>query len=92
MEIYSRHTRFIVICNYVSRLIGPLVSRCARIRFQTLPGKAMSERIGCICDAEDLQLEGDSMNALIRVSGGDLRRAIMLLQSAVNFGGPQIQL
>ena len=52
----------------------------------------MSERIGCICDAEDLHLEGDSMEALIRVSGGDLRRAIMLLQSAVNFSGPQIQL
>ena len=49
MEAHSKVTRFIFICNYVSRIIDPLASRCAKFRFQPLHGGIMSARISHIC-------------------------------------------
>ena len=49
MEAHSKVTRFIFICNYVSRIIDPLASRCAKFRFQPLHGGIMSARIAHIC-------------------------------------------
>jgi DNA polymerase III delta prime subunit len=45
-------TRFCIICNYVSRLIPPIASRCAKFRFKPLPQEAMVERLQFICKEE----------------------------------------
>ena len=45
IEIYSKVTRFCLVCNYVTRVIEPLASRCGKFRFKPLPVEAMRERI-----------------------------------------------
>ena len=52
MEQHSKVTRFIFICNYVSRLIDPIVSRCAKFRFMPLAQDAIEERLKYICEQE----------------------------------------
>uniref|UniRef100_A0A8D2ZTB4 AAA+ ATPase domain-containing protein n=1 Tax=Scophthalmus maximus TaxID=52904 RepID=A0A8D2ZTB4_SCOMX len=82
MEKESRTTRFCLICNYISRIIEPLTSRCSKFRFKPLANQIQEERLLAICDKETLKYTKESIAALVRVSEGDLRKAITFLQSA----------
>jgi replication factor C subunit 2/4 len=87
METYSRITRFCLVCNYVTRIIEPLASRCSKFRFKMLDNSAAGERIAGIAEAEGLSLEDGVVDTLIRCGEGDLRRAITYLQSAARLVG-----
>ncbi|GBG65194.1 hypothetical protein CBR_g49986 [Chara braunii] len=82
METYTKVTRFCFICNYISRIIEPLASRCAKFRFKPLVSDIMVKRISYICDQEGLTLQPEAMDTLCRIADGDMRRAITSLQSA----------
>ncbi|KAM9831606.1 replication factor C subunit 4 [Neosynchiropus ocellatus] len=82
MEKESRTTRFCLICNYISRIIEPLTSRCSKFRFKPLANQVQEERLLDICDKEKLKYTKESISALVTVSEGDLRKAITFLQSA----------
>ncbi|KAG0178915.1 hypothetical protein DFQ29_002847 [Apophysomyces sp. BC1021] len=84
METYSKTTRFCIICNYVSRIIDPITSRCAKFRFKSLPVEELRARIDMICKEENVNLAPGAMEALFAACNGDLRRAIMILQIASN--------
>ncbi|XP_060934386.1 replication factor C subunit 4 [Limanda limanda] len=86
MEKQSRTTRFCLICNYISRIIEPLTSRCSKFRFKPLANQIQEERLLAICDKENLKYTKQSIEALVRVSEGDLRKAITFLQSAARLG------
>ncbi|KAJ6352704.1 hypothetical protein OIU76_001852 [Salix suchowensis] len=90
METYSKVTRFFFICNYISRIIEPLASRCAKFRFKPLPEEIMSNRILHICNEEGLTLDTESLSTLSSISQGDLRRAITYLQGAARLFGSSI--
>merc|ERR1712238_544021 len=85
IEAHSRITRFILIRNYVTRIIEPLASRCAKFRFQALPPATMKERVTAIAQAEgrknNVVMEENQIDAVLAVSGGDMRRAVTSLQS-----------
>jgi replication factor C subunit 2/4 len=59
METCSRITRFCFICNYVSRIIEPLASRCAKFRFKPLDQGSMDTRLQYIADEEEIPLTTD---------------------------------
>jgi replication factor C subunit 2/4 len=84
IESYSKVTRFCLICNYISRIIEPIVSRCAKFFFRQLPDFYISRRIMDISTRENVKLYANVAEKLGRVSKGDLRNAITILQTAVS--------
>ncbi|KAI9880155.1 MAG: hypothetical protein M1823_006760, partial [Watsoniomyces obsoletus] len=89
MEIYSKITRFCLCCNYVSRIIDPVASRCSKFRFKSLDGAQAKGRIEEILQKEGVAYDGGVIEKALTVSDGDLRRAINLLQSAAKLVGAQ---
>ena len=84
MERYAATCRFIISCNYSSKIIEPIQSRCAVYRFAPLTARDIEEGLHRIAKHEGLKIEKDGMQALIYVAKGDMRRAINTLQSAAS--------
>lgn len=82
MENYTNICRFILSCNYSSKIIEPIQSRCSVYKFRPLPDEAIIERIIYIAKKESLDISPGAINAIKYVSQGDMRRAINALQSA----------
>ncbi|MGC9118623.1 MAG: replication factor C small subunit, partial [Thermoproteus sp.] len=82
MEMYANTTRFILLANYVSRIIDPIISRCAVFRFPPMPKELMAKRLAYIAKQEGIALTEDGIDAIYEISQGDMRRAINLLQMA----------
>ncbi|KAK3311270.1 P-loop containing nucleoside triphosphate hydrolase protein [Chaetomium strumarium] len=87
METYSKITRFCLICNYITRIIDPLASRCSKFRFKSLDQGNARRRLEEIAKFEGVGLEDSAVDALIKCSDGDLRKAITFLQSAARLVG-----
>ncbi|XP_026281293.1 replication factor C subunit 4 [Frankliniella occidentalis] len=87
MEKQTRTTRFCLVCNYVSRIIQPLTSRCTKFRFKPLGEVKIIERLQFISSQENVNIEQDALQSLIAAAGGDLRRAITCLQSCARLKG-----
>lgn len=81
MEKYSSNTRFVLSCNYSSRIIEPIQSRCALFRFSQLTPDSLRSLIENVSKSEKLSMSEDSFEALMYVSEGDARKAINCLQA-----------
>lgn len=81
MEIYSTTTRFAFACNASNKIIEPLQSRCAILRYVRLTDAQVVARLLQICTAESVQYSDDGMAALVFSAEGDMRQAINNLQS-----------
>jgi len=86
MEMYTNTCRFILACNYFSKVIEPIQSRCAFFRFAPLKPEDVKARVKHICGAEKVEITPSGLEALIYVGGGDLRRVVNMLQSAAAVG------
>ncbi|XP_030754043.1 replication factor C subunit 4 [Sitophilus oryzae] len=87
MEKEAKTTRFCLLCNYVSKIIEPLTSRCSKFRFKPLNEEFIFERLNYICKEEDVTVTDEILKVLVKESGGDMRRAITALQSCSNLKG-----
>ena len=87
IEKASTNIKFILLCNYINRIIDPIISRCAVFRFVNLPKEKIVERLKYIVVKEKLEIPKDQSKKfyelLFFISGGDLRKAINTLQMAV---------
>ncbi len=81
MEMFTKTTRFILSCNYSSKIIEPIQSRCAVFRFKPLSEDNVGEIIKHITEKEGLEIEEEAKKVLLEVSEGDCRRLENLLQS-----------
>jgi len=88
MERYTETARFILIANYSGKIIEPIQSRCAPFRFTYLAREDVVKRIQRISQNEDLKISEDGVEAILEISGGDLRRTINVLQTAASVGKP----
>lgn len=81
MEKETRTTRFCLVCNYVSRIIEPITSRCTKFRFTPLGDAHIIERLKDISATEKVNVEEEALKDIVEISGGDMRKAITTLQS-----------
>ena len=86
MEQFSDNTRFILSCNYSSKIIDPIQSRCAVFRFSPLSDEAVAAQTREIAAAEGIEVTEAGVDALVYAADGDMRRAINSLQAAATTG------
>ena len=84
MENYSSTCRFILSCNYSSKIIDPIQSRCVVFRFKLLEKKDIGTLVKRIANSEKLRLGENAIDTLYEASEGDCRRAINLLQATAS--------
>lgn len=81
VEKYTKTTRFCLICNYVSKIIPALQSRATRFRFGPLDDAAVLRKLNDVADSEGLILEKGADQAIVSLSGGDMRKVLNILES-----------
>jgi replication factor C subunit 3/5 len=81
IEKYTSHCRFCIIANYSHKLSPALLSRCTRFRFSPLKEKDIKVLVDRVIEEENVNISPEATSALIRLSKGDMRRALNVLQA-----------
>ncbi|GAA5819637.1 MAG: replication factor C small subunit [Methanobrevibacter sp. CfCl-M3] len=86
MEMYTKTAIFILSCNYSSKIIDPIQSRCAIFRFTPIKGQEIISRLKFIADEEKVEYENSAIDSIVYFAEGDMRRAINILQASASIG------
>ena len=81
MEKYTANTRFCIIANYTHKLSPALLSRCTRFRFSPLKEPDIRQLVDIVIEKEEVKIEPEAVGSLVRLSKGDMRRALNVLQA-----------
>ncbi|RNA30478.1 replication factor C subunit 5 [Brachionus plicatilis] len=81
LEKFTDNTRFCIICNYLSKIIPAIQSRCTRFRFGPLTEDKMKLRLDHIIQIENVDITEDGMKAVVHLASGDMRKALNIMQS-----------
>ena len=81
MENYTQTCRFILSCNYLSKIIDPIQSRCAVFKFKPLNKEEIMKIVDKVVKEEGIEVGEDARDALYEATGGDVRKLQNLLQS-----------
>lgn len=84
MELFSSTTRFALACNTSEKIIEPIQSRCAMIRFSKLSDAQVLAKCIFVCQQEQLDYTEDGLEAIVFTAQGDMRQALNNLQSTAN--------
>lgn len=84
MEIYSDTTRFALACNTSEKIIEPIQSRCAMLRFSKLSDAQILAKSIEVCQKEELGYDKEGLEAIVFTAQGDMRQALNNLQSTAN--------
>lgn len=81
IEKYTKNARFCLICNQVSKIIPAIQSRCMRFRFSPLKKEQCAERIKMICETEKIQIDSETVEKIIEIGKGDMRKILNIVES-----------
>lgn len=81
IETSSKITRFCFTCNYIEKIIQPIISRCVKFRFKPISINILNERLIAISKLENININNKCINKISEISEGDCRKAIMILQN-----------
>ena len=82
MEMYTKTSSFILSCNYSSKIIDPIQSRCAIFRFTPIKAIDIINRLKYIAEQEGLEVEQSALENIVYFTQGDMRRSINILQAS----------
>ncbi len=82
IEQYTNNARFCLICNYVQNIIPALQSRCSRFRFSPLGNTHIKNYIITVANCEDINIDDDAINTIIKRSHGDMRKVLNIMHSS----------
>lgn len=86
MEMYTKTASFILSCNYSSKIIDPIQSRCAIFRFAPINSSDIIERLAYICGEENFDYDESGLETIVYYAEGDMRKAINILQATASEG------
>jgi replication factor C subunit 3/5 len=81
MEKYTANTRFCIIANYTHKLSPALLSRCTRFRFSPLKEADIRRLVDKVIEEEGVNITPEATDALVKLSKGDMRRGLNVLQA-----------
>ncbi|OAG31797.1 replication factor C subunit 3/5 [Nematocida displodere] len=79
IEVYSKHVRFFIICNYSTKIIPAIKSRCAPFRFAPITKVEMGAHLKKVADMEAICIGEESLGLVSALARGDLRRGMNML-------------
>lgn len=82
MEMYTKTSSFILSCNYSSKIIDPIQSRCAIFRFAPVKGHQIIKRLEMIAETENIKTSPSALESVVYFAEGDMRRAVNILQAS----------
>jgi replication factor C subunit 3/5 len=88
MEKYTANTRFAIIANYTHKLSPALLSRCTRFRFSPLKEPDIRRLVDIVIENEGVKIEPKAIDSLVKLSKGDMRRALNVIQACYASSAP----
>lgn len=82
MEMYTKTSSFILSCNYSSKIIDPIQSRCAIFRFSPIKSAQIIKRLQYIAQSESIEAEQSALESIVYFTQGDMRKSINILQAS----------
>ena len=86
MEMYTKTASFILSCNYSSKIIDPIQSRCAVFRYTPLKLEDITQRLEYIAENEGYEYDVEAIKQIVDFAEGDMRKSVNMLQSAASQG------